>query len=208
MSIYTHLRHRGKKYQHRGSKNAGRGCIPHRIDIQERPAIVEEKIRLGDWEIDLIIGAQQQGAILSMVDRASKYTLLAPLPNKTAAGVTTAILDAFHRPLPDAPQHLVHTITSDNGKEFAAHRQIAAALDCAFFFATPYHSWERGLNEHVNGLVRQYLPKKMTFSHLTSAHTLFIEDRLNHRPRKVLQYRTPYEVWSSNSPAQLIALRS
>ena len=156
-TLHTHRRHR-KRYNRQKGKTAGRGCIPNRVDIKERPAIVDLKMRIGDWELDLIIGAQQEGAILSAVDRASKYTLLAPVKDKTAAGLQEALLKCFNRLAPGAPESVVHTLTSDNGKEFAGHVAIAEKLRCLFFFATPYHSWERGLNEPPNGLVRQYCP--------------------------------------------------
>lgn len=190
-TLYTHLRHGGKKYNRRSSGKAGRGIIPNRIDIKERPSIVEQKARLGDWEGDTIIGAKQQGAILSIVDRKSKYTLLAKLTTKTAANVVLATTACFSKLL--CP--VVHTITYDNGKEFSAHQRIAQLLDAKCFFATPYHSWERGLNEHTNGLVRQYFPKSSDLSALTNEEIQFVEDALNNRPRKVLGYRTPREVY-------------
>ncbi len=194
--LYQHLRHRAKPYRRRGLK-AGRGCIPGRIDIKERDVVVETKTRIGDWEADLIVGARHQGAILSLVDRCSKMTLLAPLRDKSSQGVIDAIIACFERlekemnvPL----QRLLLTITSDNGKEFAGHLKIAERLHCQFFFATPYHSWERGLNEHTNGLVRQYFPKKSSLLNLTPQQIRTVEDKLNHRPRKILQYLSPAEV--------------
>ena len=115
--------------------------IPGRVDIEERPAVVEEKSRIGDWEADTIIGAGHQGALVSLVDRASKYTLLQQVPQKTATAVSAAIAQCL---LPFVM--LVHTITADNGKEFAGHQSLAQLLGTLFFFARPYHSWERGLN--------------------------------------------------------------
>jgi IS30 family transposase len=188
--LYTHLRHSGKKYNKRSSGKAGRGCIPNRIDIKERPSVVEEKSRLGDWEGDTIIGANHQGAILSIVDRKSKFTLLAKLENKCADGVVKATKACFDR-LSDP---IVHTITYDNGKEFSAHEQISALLDAQCYFATPYHSWERGLNEHTNGLVRQYVPKGTDFSTVSTRTVQKIENAINDRPRKILSYWTPKEM--------------
>jgi len=190
-TLYMHLRHAGKKYNKRSSGKAGRGCIPNRTDIKERPAIVEEKLRLGDWEGDTIIGANQKGAILSMVDRGSKLTLLAKLKDKCAVGVVVATKACFDR----LAEPIVHTITYDNGKEFSSHEQISESLDAQCYFATPYHSWERGLNEHTNGLVRQYLPKGTEFSSVSARAIQKIEDALNDRPRKVLAYLTPREVY-------------
>ena len=193
-ALYQHLRHHGKRYNKRGSGKAGRGCIPNRIDITERPATVENKLRIGDWEGDTIIGAQHKGAILSYADRHSKFTLLKKMMRKTANNVHTATVEKM-RALP----HKVLTITYDNGKEFSDHEKIAADLNASCYFATPYHSWERGLNEHTNGLVRQYLPKSSTFDTVTDEKIQWIENRLNNRPRKVLQYRTPFEVFYENT---------
>jgi len=189
-TLYTHLRHSGKKYNKRSSDKAGRGCIPNRVDIAERPAIVEEKSRLGDWEGDTIIGAKHQGAILSLVDRKAKFTLLGKLRDKTADSVvkaTTACFDKLDDPI-------VHTITYDNGKEFSNHKRISELLGASCYFATPYHSWERGLNEHTNGLVRQYVPKSTDLLKVSPRALQMIEDALNDRPRKILSFLTPREV--------------
>lgn len=188
--LYTHLRHSGKKYNKRSSGKSGRGCIPNRVDIKERPKIVEEKKRLGDWEGDTIIGAQHKGALLTIVDRKSKFTLIEKLDRKTADEVVMATEESFAR-IPDA---IVHTITYDNGKEFSDHEKISNLLDAKCYFATPYHSWERGLNEHTNGLIRQYLPKDTDLSTVPKSKVKFIEDALNDRPRKVLNFMTPKEV--------------
>jgi len=138
-SLHKHLRHRGKKYNKRMGKIAGRGCIPGRIDIEERPAIVEKKERLGDLELDTIIGAKQQGAIVSIVDRASKLTHLKLLKNREAALVTRAIVDKVA-----VYKGAVKTFTADNGKEFAYHKIITALTGAVVYFAKPYHSWQRG----------------------------------------------------------------
>jgi IS30 family transposase len=188
--LWRHLRHSGKKYNRRKGKTSGRGLIPGRVDIAERPAIVAEKRRIGDWEGDAIIGRSLKGAILTHVDRASKYTKLAILPDRSAASVQKAC-DASLLPI----AHKIETITYDNGKEFAGHAQIAAKLGAHIYFAKPYHSWERGLNEHTNGLVRQYFPKGSDFSILAPADVQRVEDKLNARPRKVLGYKTPSEVF-------------
>jgi IS30 family transposase len=200
--LYKHLRHRGKRYNKRSSGKAGRGCIPDRVDITARPSIVETKSRIGDWEGDTIIGAKHNGAIVSYVDRHSKFTLLKKIGRKMADLVTQATIDK----MADLP-HPVRTITYDNGKEFAAHKNIARALNTNCFFATPYHSWERGLNEHTNGLVRQYLPKSTEFTGVSDDEIQAIENRLNNRPRKVLQYKTPFEVFFAElNPSSTVAL--
>lgn len=189
-SLYKHLRHSGKKYNHHSKGAAGRGCIPNRVDIDQRPPIVDEKVRVGDWELDTIIGADHDGAIVSMVDRHSKFTYLIKVSNKTAALVRDGIVEKLN-PVRD----FVHTLTSDNGKEFTCHEEISRVLQADFFFAKPYHSWERGLNEHTNGLVRQYLPKGTKFSSCSQELLNGIEARLNQRPRKVLNFQTPQEVF-------------
>ncbi len=189
--LWTHLRHRGKKYNRRGDKTNGRGLIPGRVDIEQHPEIVETKSRIGDWEGDTIIGKNHKGAILSHVDRKSKYTRLVLLPDRSANSVQKACalrlakLKAF-----------IKTITYDNGKEFAGHQKISKILQCDIYFAKPYHSWQRGLNEHTNGLVRQYFPKGTDFTKLTQTQIQTIEDKLNQRPRKSLAYKTPYEVFA------------
>ena len=202
-NLYLELRHHGKKYNKRGSGKAGRGCIPGRIDIAERPAIVEEKSRLGDWEIDTIIGKEHKGAVVSMVERHSKLTLLAPVSRKTAQEVA----DALTSKLADLAD-CVLTITADNGKEFANHAMVTAKLGATVYFARPYHSWERGLNEHTNGLVRQYLPKCQRLDKVTNKVAEDIETLLNNRPRKVLQFRTPMEVFNERrSKITIVELR-
>ena len=176
-------------------RHSGRGHIPGRVDISERPEEVERKERVGDWEADTIIGKGHSGAVVSLVDRASKYTYLQRVDRRTSAEVSAAML-AMLRPSA-AP---VHTITADNGKEFAGHAGVAEALKAAFYFATPYHSWERGLNGHTNGLVRQYLPKGTDLRAVTDAEVRAVQDRLNARPRRVLGYRTPAEVFRRARP--------
>ncbi len=200
--LYKHLRHRGKKYNYKGGKKAGRGCIPKRVDITNRPAVVSSKSRLGDWEGDTIVGAHHQGAIVSLVDRKSKFTLLALIDKATAINVNDAIQQSIDRyeGLP------LQTITFDNGLEFSRHQELSSQLGVSCFFATPYHSWERGLNEHTNGLVRQYLPKKTDFLNLSEEVVWAIEDKLNNRPRKVLSYRTPMEVINGKRRPQKICL--
>lgn len=186
--LYKHLRHNGKKYNKRSGKNAGRGLIPDRVDIDERPALVEKKLRIGDWELDTVMGKNHIGALVSMVDRASKYTKLVLVKNKKTEVVTDAIQKAL-MPLKD----IVHTLTADNGKEFAMHKKIASSLDAKVYFAHPYSSWERGLNEHTNGLIRQYFPKKTCFDIITAREVQRVEDLLNSRPRKILNFKTPLE---------------
>jgi IS30 family transposase len=187
-NLYKELRHHGKKYNKRRKGIAGRGCIIGRIDIDERPPIVEEKIRLGDWELDTIIGAMGEDVIVSMVERASKLTRLVKVPRKTAENISSALIASL-----EPIKAFVHTLTSDNGSEFAYHQKVSRRLDANFYFAHPYHSWERGLNEHTNGLVRQYFPKKTNFAEITIEEVQRVEFLLNTRPRKILNFDTPIE---------------
>jgi IS30 family transposase len=211
-SLYTHLRHAGKKYNKRGSGKAGRGCIPNRVDIDERPVAVERKERLGDWEGDTVIGANHKGAILTLVDRKSKLSLFVNLEGKTSEEVNSGISKRFDRLLEEYPRfeslnQIARTITFDNGKEFSAHEAITEELGAKCYFAKPYHSWERGLNEHTNGLLRQYYPKKTAFTNLSDEKTQWIENRLNDRPRKVLNYMTPREVFTGKRQPTPVALQ-
>ena len=152
--LYKPLRHHGKRYNKKSSGKAVRGFIPGRVDVLERPKIVEEKPRVGDWEGATIIGAKEQGTIASYVDRHSKFTLLKKTERKEAALVVAGTLEKTK----DLP-HKIETITFDNGKEFARHQEISTALTSCCYFAQPYYSWERALNDHANGLVRQFIPK-------------------------------------------------
>lgn len=188
--LYKELRHHGKKYNRRSKGTAGRGCIPNRVDIEKRPSIVEEKKRAGDWELDSIIGAGKKGAIVSMVDRASKLTQLKKVERKTCEDVGQAIVITLK-----TGGYIVFTCTADNGKEFANHEYVSKELEADFYFAKPYHSWERGLNEHTNGLVRQYLPKKQKFDEISDEEIERIEELLNNRPRKALDFETPLEAY-------------
>jgi IS30 family transposase len=188
--LYLKLRHKNKKYHKRSSEYNTRGILKDRVCIDSRPKIVERKSRVGDWEIDTVIGANHQGALVTIVDRKSKFTLIKKVSSKHAHVVKEATIQML---LP--VKHLTHTITSDNGKEFAYHKEIALQLETDFYFANPYHSWERGLNEHTNGLIRQYIPKKTDFSTVRRKDIRFIQDRLNNRPRKSLGYKTPAEVF-------------
>lgn len=188
--LYKHLRHQHKKYRKRYGSPKREGLIKNRRFIDDRPAIVDEKTRLGDWEIDTIIGKEQQGAIVTIVERVSRKTFIGLAGTKHATFVTDQAIGLL-----SAVKQYVWTITADNGGEFSFHEQIAAALEAEVYFAHPYHSWERGLNENTNGLIRQYLPKGTDFTKVTEAQITQIQDRLNNRPRKCLQYATPNEIF-------------
>ena len=206
--LWRHLRcqkHCRKRY---ASGHERRGVLKNRVGIAERPGIVDLKERIGDWEGDTVIGKGHKGARVTLADRASRYPLATLLPSKHAEGVTAAITGLL-----GPHQSKRHTVTFDNGKEFAGHEEISKALEVAVYFAHPYHSWERGLNENINGLLRQYFPKGARFETVTEDEVQAAVTALNHRPRKVLGFRSPYEVFFGQrrrytSSAQAVALRA
>ena len=180
---------RRKRY---ASGRERRGVLRNRTSIEQRPAVVDQRSRIGDWEGDTVIGKGHQGVLVTLVERKSRYTLAGQLDSRHSARVTQAVIDLLR---PHKSQ--CKTLTFDNGKEFAEHAFMAQCLQAKVYFAHPYCSWERGLNENHNGLLRQYFPKKTNFlkvSQLEVAEALYL---LNHRPRKALGYRTPHEVFYS-----------
>lgn len=189
-NLYKHLRTKGKRYRKRGAAKDKRGIICNRVSIEQRPAIVEEKLRFGDLEIDTVIGKNHQGAIVTINDRATGMLKMKKIPKKEAALLKKAALELLQEWKP-----LIHTITSDNGKEFALHQEIAKELEIQFYFAHPYHSWERGANENLNGLIRQYIPKKTDFADISDQFIAEIQDKLNNRPRKRLNFESPKQAF-------------
>ena len=192
--LYKHLRQAHKKRRKHYASKDKRGQIVGRVGIALRPAVVEEKSRIGDWEIDTVIGKNHQGALVTLVERKSKFTLIKKVDSKHAEGVTAATIALLKN-----YQDKVLTITSDNGKEFAGHSVISQALDAQVYFTNPYCSWERGLNENTNGLIRQYFPKGSSFEDITDEDVEKVVHRLNNRPRKGLDYRTPHSVFFEHS---------
>ncbi|MBT7274640.1 MAG: IS30 family transposase, partial [Campylobacteraceae bacterium] len=177
-----------------------RGQIKNRVNISKRAKIIEKKTRFGDFEVDTIIGKDHQGAIVTLVDRKSKFTLMKIVDSKKADVVTQAIIELLY-PI----RKLVRTITSDNGKEFSYHEEIANKLNLKFYFCDPYSSWQRGLNEHTNGLVREYIPKKSSFENVNQTQINIIQNRLNNRPRKILKYYTPNEIFFKEVSRKMVA---
>lgn len=192
-----YLRQGRKARRRRGGANSKRGLIPNRVDIEFRPGEAELKQVIGHWEGDTVIGANHQGALVTYVDKASKFLVTGLLTNKKAEQVTAMSI----RLLQSAGAGKVKTITFDNGKEFSRHQQLAAALEAACYFARPYHAWERGLNEHTNGLLRQFFPKSTNFWTVKPEQVQRAMDLINDRPRKSLGYRTPREVFLAQSGA-------
>ncbi len=193
-TLHKHLRCQKQRKKRYGSYER-RGQIPNKVSIEERPTIVEARQRLGDWELDTIIGKGHKQAIVSLSERKSRLSLIAKVETKGAEGVKDAVITLL-KPL----AHHVHTITADNGKEFSRHEAIAQALNADFYFAHPYASWERGLNENTNGLIRQYFPKGHDFTTITLKEIQRVMNKLNNRPRKCLGMKTPNQVFFGINP--------
>ncbi len=191
--LYTHLRGR-KKYRKRNGSNDRRGSIKNRVSIDERPDIVTDRSRIGDWEADTIIGKAHKQAIVSLTERKSGLALIYKVDRRTKENTEGAI-----KRLLGSISKQVHTITSDNGKEFGNHEKIAKGLKCNFYFAHAYSSWERGTNENTNGLIRQYFPKNRDFRTITDKELIHAMKRLNNRPRKRLGFKTPNQVFFGES---------
>jgi len=197
--LYRHLRCQRQRKKRYGTYNT-RGQLTNRTSIDERHSVVGSRSRYGDWELDTIIGKGHKQAIVSLTERKSKLSLIAKVPRKTADLVAKAIIGLLS-PIADR----VHTMTSDNGKEFAQHETMAKALDADFYFAHPYSSWERGLNENTNGLIRQYFPKDCDFTTITSQQIKRAMNKLNNRPRKSLGFKTPNQVFFGINPPVALA---
>lgn len=188
--LYKHLRTQGKRYRKRGASKDKRGQIVGRIGIENRPLEVEQKERIGDFEIDLVIAKDHKGALLTANDRATGVAKIKKITSKEAQIVKDAVIELLLEFKP-----ILQTITSDNGKEFSQHQEIAKELDIGYYFARPYHSWERGANENMNGLIRQYFPKGMSFENITNEQVQYVENKLNNRPRKRFGFKTPNQVY-------------
>lgn len=184
-SLYKHLRHRLK---HRKRAVGGKYiCIKNRTSIDDRPKIIDNKERFGDWEIDTIIGKERKGAIVTIVERTTSFLMMRKLPQgKNADNLADTVIDML-KPY----KNNVLSITSDNGTEFAEHMKISKELEIGFFFAHPYASWERGLNEYTNKLIRQYIPKKSNFENLDDKYIAEVQYKINRRPRKKLEFDSP-----------------
>jgi IS30 family transposase len=180
-----------------------RGTIPNRVSIDQRPAIVADRQRYGDWEADLVIGARHSQALVTINERKSRYALITRVASKQAAGVSQAIIEQLN---PFAK--MSYTLITDNGKEFAQYERIATELKLGYYFAHPHSAWERAANENLNGLLRQFFPKHRKLEEVTDEEIALAQHRLNHRPRKCLGYKTPHQVfWEQLHSNQTIALR-
>ena len=188
--LWKHLRGSPKKRRKRYGAYDSRGRIAEKRHISERPAEVETRRTLGHWEIDTVMGSPDKHCILTLVERKTGYILIGKLPNKTKEATEQRAVKLIRK-----HRQKVHTITSDHGTEFHSYRQIEQRTGVLFYFANPYHSWERGSNENANGLIRQYLPKKKSMKELTQQHCTHIAAKLNTRPRKRLDWKTPKECY-------------
>jgi transposase, IS30 family len=201
--LHRHLRCRKIRRKRYGKARRVRGAIAGRIGIAERPAVVTTRRRLGDWEGDTLSGSRWRTGVLTLVERRSRFTRLGRLPNKSAPVTAVAVTHRLR-----ALASRVRTLTVDNGQEFARHPRITERLGAPVYFADPYAPWQRGTVENLNGLVRQYFPKTLDFTTITHRQLRHVEDRLNHRPRKCLGYRTPHEVFFNTTTRLVVAVES
>jgi len=200
-TLWKNLRCQKQKRKRYAGDRDRRGQIPNRRPLSERPLHIEARRQVGHWECDTVMGANHKGAVVTMVERKSGYAVMAKVSNKTSELVSSAIVDKLQ---PLAAR--VKTLTFDNGKEFARHAYIDEKLQSTAYFARPFASWERGSNENLNGLLRQYVPKKRAMSTVTDEEIRMIQNRLNNRPRKRLGFKTPAEVFHQS--LKRVALRA
>jgi transposase, IS30 family len=198
-----YLRQGQKKRRRRKGVNSKRGGIPGRISIEHRPEVADLKTELGRWESDTVIGVGHIGAVVTHVDKASKFLLAGLAQNKTAQQINQVTIGLFEQ----IDGRLRKTMTFENGKEFSGHQNLAEILGISCFFANPYRSWGRGLNEHTNGLLRQFFPQGTNFKIVKPEALKNAVHLINHRPRKSLDYRTPYEVFCFQ-PSAPVALQT
>jgi IS30 family transposase len=200
-NLYQHLRIASKPYRKRYGSYERRGKIKNRVDIDDRPAVVDRRNRIGDWEGDTIMGKGKKSALLTLVERKTLYTVIVRLTGKRADLLAEAAVVNM-KSLGDK----VKTITFDNGLEFTEHERISAGLEADIYFAHPYASWERAINENTNGLIRQYFPKGTDFNQISDEQVKFVMERLNNRPRKTRGNRSPNELFMGQRVDLLAAL--
>ncbi|CDG19507.1 transposase (fragment) [Xenorhabdus doucetiae] len=200
--LWQHLRIAKKPYRKRYGSHEHRGKIKNRVSIDNRPKIVDKKQRIGDWEGDTIVGKDRKSALLTLVERKSLFTIIIKLEDKTAEGVAKAATRHL-----SMIKHKVKTITFDNGLEFAEHERIGKNLETKIYFAHPYSPWERGINENINGLIRDYFPKGTDFNKVSEREVNLVANRLNNRPRKTRDYKTPNELFTGTPTHLLRSLR-
>lgn len=191
-------KHRRQQYGRKGTPEETRGKIADMLSIEERPREVRDRTVPGHWEGDLIMGRYKRTALGTLVERTTRTTLLVPLREKDAASVRRA----YAHELRTLPRELTRTLTCDQGKEMSEHRQFTIDTGIQVYFAHPGSPWERGTNENTNGLIRQYFPKGTDFSKVSRREIKRVQRELNDRPRAVLDYLKPDEVFN-----KLVALK-
>jgi len=189
--LYRHLRRCHKKRKKQRKYGSLRGLIPDRVGVAERPAIADERGRIGDWEGDTLEGKKGSAHIATHVDRKSRYLLARKLENQKASTMADKTISLFKK----IPKIFRKTLTLDNGKEFAEFKRVETGTGLTVYFSDAYSPWQRPTNENTNGLVRQYLPKGSDLSIISDEQLALVVKRLNNRPRKCLNYRTPHEVF-------------
>lgn len=189
-SLWRHTRIMSKFGRKRYGRRDSRGVLPGKRHISERPVEVQERKRLGHWEGDTVMGSDMRHCVLTLVERTSGYAIVKKLKARTKDEVTKAATRAIRKHC-----RQFKTLTFDNGTEFHDYRLLEERFPVKIYFATPYHSWERGSNENFNGLLRQYLPKGTCMSAVTQAQCDHIVDDLNNRPRKRLGFNTPAHLY-------------
>ena len=190
--LWQHLRCASKKRRKRYNAYDSRGRVAAKKHITERPEEVESRTVQGHWEIDTVMVKGSPHCLVTLVERKTGYTLIGHLKNRTTHSLNQRVIQLLKA-------HLAKTITADNGTEFHQYRVLEKALGTTFYFATPYHSWERGTNENTNGLIRQYFPKGISLEKVTQGECNLIAKRLNNRPRKRLNFKTPEECYEHKS---------
>lgn len=198
-SLYLHCLRRHKKRRRQGRYGSGRGLIPGRVSIDERPAHVDRRNRFGHWEADTVAGAKSSGGIATHVERKSRLLLAGKLADQRAVTFNQTTCRLFA----DLPERWKKSLTVDNGKEFSLFKGIENETGMKVYFADPYSPWQRGTNENTNGLIRHYFPKGVNWKTVTEQMLTAVVDKLNNRPRKCLGYRTPLEVFSQNMAGAL-----
>ena len=195
--LYTHLRCSRKLRRKRYGRYDSRGRLAGKRMIDERPDHINQRLTIGHWEADTVMG-KGPDCLLTLVERKSRFTIIGKLNQHTVSEVNRVACQLL------APyRDIVSSITFDNGTEFHGYKQLEQQLDCTAYFAFPYHSWERGTNENTNGLIRQYLPKRTSMFGLTQDRCNQYARRLNTRPRKTLDYKTPMEVLANRPSVAL-----
>jgi IS30 family transposase len=190
-NLHHHLRRRHKYRRRQKRYGSGRRFIPGRVSIDLRPPIVATRERFGDWEGDTMEGGKGKGGLATHVERKCRYLLAAKLTDKRAVTMTQRSIKSFRK----TPRILRQTLTLDNGKEFTQFKELERKTGLKIYFADPYSAWQRGTNENTNGLLRQYFPKGTDFRNISEKEVAIVVKKLNNRPRKCLNYQTPYEVY-------------